>query len=161
MLHLYLLRHGKAENPESNQNDFDRSLNKKGIVQVNQVAALLKDSKVLIDSVISSSAKRTTETAQIACSLLNLTKIQYFKDLYLADQYHILKTIGSEATGKHVLYVGHNFGISDIAGYLSGENISMSTGMLVEIVFELDNWLDITENSGKIGKVIKPDVFLP
>ena len=60
MLNLYLLRHGKAANPEGYSEDFDRPLNKKGIVQINQIGYKLNNDGHKIDQIISSSAKRTS-----------------------------------------------------------------------------------------------------
>ena len=158
---IFLLRHGKATNPKEGQDDFKRALNKKGIAQINLVGNELNSSNQNIGLIISSSALRTTETTEITNFHLNVDKIKYDKNLYLARHDFILKKIIEMADSKEILYVGHNFGISDLASYLAGYTISMLTGMLVEISFEIEKWSDIKPNSGTVVRTYVPNVFVP
>ena len=159
MLKLFLLRHGKAANPE--HFDEDCSLNKKGILQINQIGFKLKSDHQQIDQIISSSAKRTEETTLIVNHYLGVKDVKFYDDLYLAGHDHIFEAIQKLAKEPFVLYVGHNFGISDIVSYLSAENISMSTGMLVELDFDIDSWKMISKNNAHLVSTYEPDVILP
>lgn len=161
MIRLFLLRHGKAANPEGYDNDYDRPLNKKGIAQINQVGHKLKNEGVEVGQIISSSAKRTEQTTLIANHFLQVDDVEYYKDLYLAGHDHIFNSIQKRAHAQTVLYVGHNFGISDISSYLTGENISMSTGMLVEIEFDFDDWKMISKASGRLLSTFSADLYIP
>ncbi|MBD3636055.1 MAG: histidine phosphatase family protein [Crocinitomicaceae bacterium] len=161
MLNLYLLRHGKAANPEKYDSDYERPLNKKGIVQINQIGYKLQTQGNQIDQLIFSSALRTKETAQIANHYLGINNILYSKELYLARQEDIQNYIRKNAESSSLLYVGHNFGISDFASYLAGEMYALSTGMLIHFQFECDSWDEITQGSGTVIEAFPPNIYLP
>lgn len=161
MLKLYLLRHGKATNPEGYPEDYDRPLNKKGVLQINQIGYRLKKGELYIQQILSSSAIRTVETTKIVNYYLNVQQVKYEKELYLASEETILDFIVKNASSKSVLYVGHNFGISDIATYLEDDTNSLATGQLMEFEFDVDDWNLITKGSGKLINVYIPDVYQP
>lgn len=157
MLKLFVLRHGKAVRPKVGLDDFDRRLNRKGVAQVNQVGYILKAENCSIDQVIASGAKRTRETATIMRHFIP-TPIVYDDRLYLTSASKIMAAINAKGKEKNVLYVGHNNGISDFVNMVTGENLLMSTSMLVEISFNFDNWELISAGSGTIERIIEPDV---
>ena len=161
MLKLFLLRHGKACAPKADQKDYDRSLNKKGLAQINQIGFQLKSSGTKGVELIFSSAKRTTETAVIMNHYLNFSSISDDESLYLASEELILKHLMFNAKEDSVVYAGHNFGISNLASQLSGESISMSTGMLIEFEFDIDDWKMLKNAKGKIIQTITPNVCVP
>lgn len=161
MLNLYLLRHGKAANPEDYEKDYDRPLNKKGVLQINQIGYKLQQQGDKIDQLISSSALRTRQTAQTANFYLGINDVSYHDDLYLGSSDIILKKIQSEGKSRAILYSGHNFGISDLAGYFADDLYSMSTGMLIHFQFDLDDWKEITRGSGKVIEAYPPEVYIP
>ena len=81
---LVLMRHGKADVSAPSGRDFDRVLSPKGREQVKVMLAWLKEQGILPDSIISSSALRTQETARgMATGLgIALETIDWRKDLY-------------------------------------------------------------------------------
>lgn len=158
MLHLFLLRHGKATKYQDDTSDFNRSLNKQGIAQVNQIGYILKTKGIKIDQILSSSAQRTMETAEIMNHFLNCKKIDFDRNLYLADSKSILTRIADYGKEKTLLFVGHNNGISDLAGYLTNQQTIMSTSQLIEVTFGVDSWKLISAGTGSINLNIKPDV---
>ncbi len=160
MLKLFVLRHGKAQKPVANLQDFDRRLTSKGMAQVNQVGYILSAEGVKIDQFISSGAARTGETAQIATHYLAIPEVMYDDKLYLAERSEIEFFIKKHATQKNVLLVGHNFGLSDFVSYLTGDVLVLSTGMLVEIELDIDNWTEIDAGKGTIIQKIKPNVHV-
>ena len=160
MLRLFLLRHGKATNNQDDTNDFNRQLNKKGQIQANQIGFILKEKGFPIDWILSSSALRTTETAEIINHYIKLPKIQFERDLYLADCPSILKRINQIQGLKNLLYVGHHNGISELASYLSGKAFAMSTAELILIEFDFDSWNLVSAGTGKVIEKIVPDVHV-
>lgn len=157
MLHLYLLRHGKARAEADSGEDFDRKLNKKGTAQANQMGYILNERQFQFDCIMASAAARTKETAEIVNHFLQGPAIDYYEDLYLAGTEKILDRLNHAGTGQHLLYVGHNFGISDIVGYLSEEAMSLSTCELVHIRFDLSNWKLLSRETGIVQEVIVPN----
>jgi phosphohistidine phosphatase len=158
MLNLYVIRHGKAVRPEDAANDYERELNKKGTAQTNQVGDLLKRSGIKFNLIITSSAKRTAETAEIINFYINAKEVYFTEDLYLADRKKIQKIVSKQSKGENVLLVGHNNGLSDFVSYLSGKNVLLSTSMLVHLSFETENWNDIDGNQAKIERIFEPNV---
>lgn len=161
MLKLILLRHGKAANAADNQEDYERALNRKGIVQINQIGQILKDKTEKPGQIISSSAKRTAETTDITNYYLKVSNVQFDKNLYLATEAVILDFIKQNADEKHILYVGHNFGISNLASLLGSNSISMSTGMMAAFSFNVDSWAELKLGTGKLDFVYAPNIFIP
>ena len=158
MLQLYILRHGKAVKPADSIKDFNRKLNKKGTAQVNQIGHILQQDKVKIDQIIASGAQRTQETAEIMDFYLQTNGIKFDDALYLANRENIGQLLSKNAKEKVVLLVGHNFGLSDFVNYLSGDNLLLSTSMLVQINFNFDDWNMLGHETGTIERLIEPQV---
>lgn len=159
MLDLYLLRHGKACKNADSGRDYDRELNKKGTAQCNQIGYILKERHISIDEIIFSSAARTKQTAMIVNHFLGIDTVQQFEELYLAPQELIVEMIAEHANQPSLLYVGHNFGISDIVGYLTDDPMDLATSQLVHIQFELDQWSELSRGTGTFVETIIPDVI--
>jgi phosphohistidine phosphatase len=160
MITLYLLRHGKASKTSITGKDYDRPLNTKGIAQINQIGFILDQEKVRIDHFMSSAATRTAQTADIMHHYLKEPEINFTESMYLASSEEIYKQIVDHGLGQKLLYVGHNFGISDLASFLVGQDITMSTGAMIEISFNFDQWREIGENKGKLVRLIQPSVHI-
>lgn len=158
MLKLYILRHGKAVKPKENLRDFDRKLNKKGTAQVNQVGYILQNDATVIDQIIASGAQRTQETAEIMNYHLELNDIMFDDDLYLTTRENIQAILTRHADSKNVLLVGHNFGLTHFVNYLTGDNLMLSTAMMVEISFTFDDWNMLSSETGSIERIIEPRV---
>ena len=159
MLNLFLLRHGKASKIADSGQDYDRELNKKGTAQCNQIGYILREEGVKIDHVISSAAVRTFQTTKIVSHFLNVNDCSFFEELYLADVDRIVHAITKYGKGSNLLYVGHNFGISNVTDYLTGEMTQMSTGQLLHITFDIENWHMISSRTGMANRTIIPDVY--
>ena len=159
MRKLFVLRHGKASKNFDYSEDFKRNLNKKGIAQINQIGYILRESGVKIDEIISSKARRTFETAQIANHYLNCSNVSFNEDLYLCSYNTIAAALDNSSDAITRLYVGHNNGISDFVNWLCEENMLLNTGMLVEIDLEINDWGELSQGIGKIVNITKPDVL--
>ncbi len=156
MLNLYLLRHGKAVGYTKNVEDYSRDLDATGRLQIQSVAEKMQQKHIQIGQVISSKANRAAQTCQIVCAKLNLENISYHEDLFLASTNKILYALSELAKNDNLLYVGHNFGISEIVGYLTDEQMSLSTGMLVHIEFDCDHWDKISKHTGRVISTLIP-----
>lgn len=154
-MNLFILRHGKAINSEQGLKDFDRNLSEEGILQAVKIADFLKDKK--ISQIICSSAARAFETATIVDQIIKVPDFKEDKKLYLADSKSIKNKIASTGQGDNVLYVGHNFGISDFASEICGQNISMSTCMLVELELHINDWAMLSNEIGLLKNITEPN----
>ena len=121
MKKLILLRHAKSSWKDLSINDFNRPLNKRGNRDVPIMADKFLNRNIKLDLIISSSAKRTLDTATIFSEVLGYTADILLKDeLYEASSYEILKCINQiDDIYCNVLIVCHNPGITNLTNYLS------------------------------------------
>jgi phosphohistidine phosphatase len=56
-----------------------------------------------------------------------------------------------------VLLVGHNPGMEDLLRALTATGESMATGTLAKINLRLDEWSRVTEDSGDLECIVRPD----
>ena len=152
---LFILRHGKAVNIKEGSKDFDKKLSEEGILQAIKIADYLKDKQ--IQQIIYSSATRTSETASIIDQIIHVDEIDFDDSLYLADSQTIKDVISEFGNKENLLYVGHNFGISDFTGEITGHNINMSTCMLIEVEMEIDDWKLLSNETGILKKITEPN----
>jgi phosphohistidine phosphatase SixA len=125
----YFLRHAKTERESWSGKDKDRRLAPKGINQVAELKTLLD--LLAITSIHCSTAQRTRETA-MACN--PLIPITFSEELYLATLDQWKRMLSNEAQ-NHMLYIGHNDGMSEYLTWLTGEHIHLQTGALVTVDF--------------------------
>ena len=62
---LYLLRHAKSSWRDLAIDDFDRPLNNRGLKDAPLMGQMLSKKNIIVDTVISSPAKRAIDTARI------------------------------------------------------------------------------------------------
>jgi phosphohistidine phosphatase len=149
MKNLILLRHAKSSWKDDKLDDFDRPLSNRGKEDAPKIAKRLKQRGIQIDLIISSNARRTTDTANIFAGILNYkSEIIFDNKLYAASESHILSVINClENNFENVLLVCHNPGITNLVNYLSGsfiENIP-TTGIVGLIIEHI--WKEVNEKS--------------
>jgi len=149
MRNLILLRHAKSSWKDASLSDFDRPLSNRGKRDAPQMATRFAQKKIDVDLIISSSARRTADTANIFTNILFYkSNIVFVDKLYEASNKQILEVINKIGEKyQNVLLVCHNPGITNLANYLSDyfiDNIP-TTGI---VGFSSDrNWKEIKENS--------------
>lgn len=119
-MRLTLLRHGIAH-PESPTGDFGRELSLRGIAQAREAAKALQADGPLPDRILSSPAHRTLQTARQVVADLGLSAhcLQEDPRLYLATTQSLLDILHEiDPTIDHLMVVGHNPGLSQLAGLL-------------------------------------------
>jgi phosphohistidine phosphatase len=149
MKNLILLRHAKSSWKDSSLDDFDRPLNNRGKQDAPKMANRLKQRGIQIDLIISSSARRTTDTANIFAHILNYnSEIIFDRRLYAASERHILSIINQiDNKFENVLLVCHNPGITNLVNYLSGSFIdNIPTAGIVGLLSERI-WEEVNEKS--------------
>ena len=134
MKRLYIIRHAAAERPRNNQVDFKRKLNEKGIQEAKQSAILLanrlSEQPLINPIIISSTAKRAQETAELFCEALAWSRQELIlaENIYEAHHLELLKII-NDIPEKHtdLILFGHNPGLSDLINYLTIDSINLGT----------------------------------
>ncbi|WP_185216034.1 SixA phosphatase family protein [Sphingobacterium mizutaii] len=140
---LYLIRHAKAEEHSFSKDDFYRDLQKKGRERAERIAQKLKDSLKIDEKtlVISSSANRAIQTAELFCEVLGYPQesIHQTRDIYEAHFMDILKAINSVPEEYDTLLIfGHNPGLSNLTNYLSHSEIELATSNVSILQLEGD-----------------------
>ncbi|MFT5581373.1 MAG: phosphohistidine phosphatase [Psychromonas sp.] len=145
---LHLIRHAKTEKSSASGKDFDRKLQPIGRNQAQDLSTFLLEKIPLDSKVICSTASRTEETLDAILHLNVFTNIEKDKSLYLCSRAYYLECIWSESGNNDLVFVGHNFGISDLATYFLEEEIPMRTGEYICIEFDIDTWSEAFRGNG-------------
>ncbi len=151
---LHLVRHANAKSSDGVL-DFNRILSGKGKLQAKNLANYLVNKK-LPNEVWCSSASRTIETLSYIEKSHIFSKKKEMGELYLCSKDVYLKELWQKKTSHDLLIVGHNFGISDLVNYFTGELIVMSTAEYICIDF---GGLNLSESSKDTGTIIER--FIP
>ncbi len=155
MKKIYLMRHGKAEEASGNMSDFDRSLQRMGLINTCKIAQEMKTEGVCLDKIICSSANRTHETAKLVAEQfeIDVEEVVAYQSLYNAPLGNYLEEIKkTESTVNNLLVVGHNPFISYLVEFLTGIDASLKTSDVVYIDLHIDEWEHV---NSKIGTFLK------
>jgi phosphohistidine phosphatase len=144
---LLLLRHAKSSWDQPDLNDHDRPLNKRGRKEAPKVGKFLKESDLVPDLIISSTARRARETAQAVADESGYPgEIEFTQDLYLSDTdcyLDILQRLPDAI--NRVMVVGHNPDLDDLLALLTDVNEHMATAALAHIVLPISSWQELNE----------------
>jgi len=158
---LILVRHAKSSWSNPSLTDFDRPLNKRGVLNAPVMGQRIRDYGIHLDTIITSTAERTQETSNLIAKEINfeLEDIDLESDLYHASR-EVFINILSKQPDRNILIVGHNPGIQDFSNWLSCEpTVNFPTCGVIHISFNLDNWTEIYQNSGKAIRFEYPRMF--
>ena len=152
MKNLILLRHSKSSWKDPTLSDFDRPLNKRGVKDAPRLAEIVRKKNIPLDLILTSSAKRTSETTKTFIKILDYkSEIFFLDDLYLASSRSILSKIKLvDEVYKNILVVCHNPGITDLANFLGTTTIdNIPTTGVVGFSFD-DIWKNLGNESCKL-----------
>jgi len=148
---LTLVRHAHAET-RAEGGDFYRALSNHGRSEVIRTAAALGTGLPLPDLILASDARRTRETAHLLHeSLKSVAAIETSKALYHASSSTLLERVqGTSNSITHLMLVGHNPGISDLAlGFARqferhADFGGFPTAGWCSVTFDTDDWSSIS-----------------
>ena len=154
MKRLYLIRHAKSSWAEPGLPDFDRPLNDRGKADAPFMGRRLADHGVSPDLILASPAKRARKTARRIAETVGFSKdlIRFDETIYEAEVPDLLAAIARVPDEHDVLFfVGHNYGITDLAQWLTGRNTGViPTCGVVGIEFDRLTWQGLQEGSGRL-----------
>jgi len=144
---IILVRHGKACSHDAFENDIDRVLIKRGVKDGYKVAGKILKSGIKPDLILTSPAARASHTAMIFARKLKTgtDKVKIIESIYHGAGLKILEKISLlPEEVETVAIFGHNPGITDLAGNLTGGATGFlpTTGVAI-INYNIDNWPDI------------------
>jgi len=152
MKNLILIRHATAESENFLKKDFGRTLEAMGRTEAEKVGAFIKSKGTNPDKIVTSSALRTLETAQLASVIIGFKPAEIITSLQLYNagfQKLIEEIKKTETTVQTLIIVAHNPGISQTATALAQTgNFQLATSAAVSLTFKIDNWAEIKPASG-------------
>ena len=146
---LLLIRHAKSSWDNESVNDFERTLNDRGKRDAPVMAKRIKDKEIVIDTIVSSPAKRAKKTASFFAEEYGLGEND---TIYKTELYAAPKDVFSEVIKKfdnsfnHIAVFSHNPGITEFANSLTDVRIdNMPTCSIFAIKLELKEWNDFDD----------------
>lgn len=158
---LTLLRHAKSSWADPGMDDHDRPLNARGLENCRRLARHLEESGVAPDLVLCSTAERARATLHgVFPGLRPPLDVRYDPRLYLAEPETLLDLIRAvpDRVG-HVMVVGHNPGLEELAALLAGSGPEallarmqekFPTGALAVIDFDVEAWREVAPRAGRL-----------
>jgi phosphohistidine phosphatase len=145
---LLLMRHAKSSWKDSHIPDHDRPLNRRGKHDAPLMGKLLRDQKMNLDLIISSTALRAETTANlIAKAVKYKVEIILDRSIYNAEPTNLL-TILSNCSDEYnsILLVGHNPTVEETVQMLANSaEITMATCAIAHLTLSIDAWTELKE----------------
>ncbi len=154
MKQLLILRHAKSSWQDSNLDDHDRPLNRRGQRDAPRMGRLLSDEGMVPDRIVSSTALRARTTAEeVAAAGGYRGAVTLSRELYLASPREFLRLLREvDDACTSVLVVGHNPGMEELVLALTGEDETMPTAALARVDLPIDSWNGL--RSGVRGRLV-------
>lgn len=141
MLTLVLVRHAKSDWGDPTLADHNRPLNTRGAQNAPMMAERFARSSTSVDRIISSTALRTTRTAEAFAAALGL-EMHFDANLYGSSADTLMTTATSSGVSA-VMLVAHDPGITVLAERLSrGEISHMPTCAVATFRWDETDWND-------------------
>lgn len=163
---IVIIRHAKTEQLDygSSKTDYQRELKPRGHKDCGHIARQLTKLGISPNLIISSSAKRAKQTAQLLAQHLDYDKesIEYQRFIY--DGYTTSEFIDwlSKYNTEHdtLFVVGHNPEIAMLAINLTNDDLyHFPTCATAVISFNVENWSAISAREGKVEHFIYPSLL--
>lgn len=143
--------------------DIDRPLNKRGKRDAPSMASHCKEKNYIPELLISSTAKRASQTALLFVKGLGVSidSLSFESTLYHApEDTYVDVCFGIEDSIDSVMMFGHNPGITYLANSVSDEYIDNvpTCGVLV-IDTPVASWNDLSLNNCKLVDFLYPKMF--
>ncbi len=161
-LRLILVRHAKSSWDDPLVDDHDRRLNERGRKAATAVGKWIKEKKYCVQTVYSSTARRTVETwSGISAFCNSEADVQFSSALYLASPDRMLTMLQGART-ESVMMIAHNPGTASLAEGLVKEApqhpkfFDYPSGAVTVIDFDCESWADINLHTGNIIDFVVP-----
>jgi phosphohistidine phosphatase len=156
---LLLMRHAKSSWKIKDIPDHERPLTKRGRKDAPRIGSLLADQELVPQLILSSSALRARQTAELVAETSGYTEEVLSQDrLYMAEVEEYFSILhGLSDNIERVMVIGHNPGIETLLQVLSNRIESLPTAVLAHIVLPLDEWQDLNKDvQGELIQIWRP-----
>ena len=156
---LLLLRHAKSSWKNSDIDDHERPLNKRGKKDAPKIGRLLHDENLLPDLIVASSAKRCRKTAEHVIHTSGYRgETRICGELYEADGAKLREILSK--LGEHVsrvIVIAHNPGLEELLEPLAGVYTPLTTAGLAHIELPIESWADLAgDTRGNVHNIWQP-----
>jgi phosphohistidine phosphatase len=164
---LLLLRHAKSDWGDPARTDHERHLNRRGRDAAPLMGDWLARERLIPDLVLCSTATRTRETLDLVRPRIGADVAVVFDDrLYLAEAPTLLERVrATDDSVGTLLVVGHNPGLEELAGRLTGGGDrgaidalaeKMPTAGLAVLRFDVAGWKRVAARGGRLDAFVTP-----
>jgi phosphohistidine phosphatase len=156
---LLLLRHAKSSWKDTDLEDYDRPLNKRGKRDAPKMGRLLVEENLLPDLIVSSSARRCRKTAEHVLQVSHYRgETRFSSQLYEANtRAHAQFVAGIDDSVNRLLLIGHNPGLEELLETLTGVYTPLTTAALAQLELPIESWSKIdTVINATLVKVWQP-----
>jgi phosphohistidine phosphatase len=166
-----LFRHAKSgEKDNPGIADFDRPLAERGIKAAPKMGKAMRKRKLKPDLILCSPAVRTRQTLMLAEAEAwdKQPGVRFDERIYDASLQTLLKLL-RELPGElsHIMIVGHNPGLQELAIALTPSGIpartafreKLPTAALVSLDFDTERWQSIKTGTGQLQLFLTPNML--
>ncbi len=145
---VLLMRHAKSSWKEPGLADWERPLNKRGLADAPRMGALLLEEGLEPQAIVSSSARRAQQTAEIVAEAVGYDgDIAYHDELYGATSAHYLRVLRQLADDVDlVLVIGHNPELEELVELLTAETDRLPTAAIAQLQLPIERWAEAWED---------------
>lgn len=161
---LLLLRHAKSSWKESELDDHDRPLNKRGKRDAPRMGRLLREEDLIPDLIVSSSARRCRKTADHVIQASGYRgEARITGELYEAGGDRLREFLAETADHvQRLLLVAHNPGMEELLERLVGAYTPLTTAALAHVELPIESWRDLHDSiSARLVRVWQPRELEP
>lgn len=150
---LLILRHAKSSKDDPSIEDHERPLDDRGKKDAPRMGVVLRDEGWVPDLIVSSTAVRAKATAEAAAKTSGYEgDIALESSLYDASPKEYVDALRQIPDRyEQVMLVGHNPGLEQLLGLLTGTEESLPTAGLARIGLPIEGWDELrTRTPGKL-----------
>jgi phosphohistidine phosphatase len=155
---LYLLRHAKSSWGDDSKQDFERPLANRGRKACATIGEFIHEKGIDFDLVLVSTAFRTRETIELIKERAKFRgEVRYDERIYEATAAQLVEIISQVDNERgSVLIVGHNPGLEELLGLLTGEQHRVTTANFAKIKLKTPKWSANLANKGTLDWLVRP-----
>jgi phosphohistidine phosphatase len=156
---LLLMRHAKSSWKDTELNDIDRPLNKRGKKDAPLMGTLLKEKELVPQIILSSPAVRARQTAELlaaACGFVG--DVQYLDNFYLAEPAaYVEGLVALPDEIERAMLIGHNPGLEGLLQMISGRIESLPTSTIAYLSVPISSWRELHgDTEGELLELLLP-----
>lgn len=150
-LRLIALRHAKSDWDAGAESDHARPLNARGRREAPIVGRKLVQHGFVPDLVLSSDARRTTETIEAIRPYFPAAEVRFSGELYLAGISAVRRHAEAiDPCPETLLVVGHNPGWEDMVSELCGHPVEIKTAYAAVLESAAKSWREALQGGARM-----------